>query len=222
MDLLLFLIFMIISMFSIFFVHKLFDKEGLLFLMILMVGINIVSSFKIISLGIFNLNLNIISYISIISIYYIILEKYGKKDKYNFIKALIFSSLFISIMLILGSIYESSVDDVIGINIRMLFLGNYRILIATVVTVILDIVVTESVYNFIKPIGSTDRIDRCLTSALIMVIDSVIFSVVSYMGVLQINAISELLFINYLARVLVMIIYSPLVEYIIKSKKVDV
>jgi len=207
-------------MFSVFFAYRILDKEGLFIVMLMMIGITILSSFKIVGLFNIDINFGIIPYVTILSIYYIILEKYNKKDKINFIKLCIIGCLFISVILFIGSLYQNSVNDVLGVNLKILFIDNYRVLIAILVILIGNILATEKVFNFIK-FESNKMLDRSLAGALLLVIDSLVFTLISYVGILEVRALVNLFFINYLAKLIIMIIYTPLVEYIIKSKKVE-
>lgn len=211
---------LIISLMSIYCLYKIFDKMGLYYSLIIFIETAIITSFKIMKIFNFNLNINILFLTCIMTIIYIILTKYNIKELNNAIKLSCITTIFsVLIVLILGY-YIPSINSTIAINIKSTFIHNYKVLIALPITLIGGIIATTKLYQFISKLQDNIYINIVLTYIITGLIYTVIFQIFGYLNIIKIYNSIYIGLTSYLFGLIITIIQLFIINIILKQKKV--
>lgn len=220
MNILVYFLILLLSLITIYISYKKLDKLGLVISFIMMSLLSFILSFKYITISTLTINANAITYISMFSILYLYLEKTNKKETRKLINLNITINIIVVSLLILMSLYTQSLDDTVGINMKNVFLDNYRILIAYPIAQGISLHSIVIMYNKVKEIYDNMFITTTVTFLLVGLIDLIIFNCISYLFVLDIKAIIELILSTYMLKIILTVIYSFFLMQISKKKKV--
>ena len=130
MNILLFTCILLISIVTTHFCNKYLKKFGLICLFTSSSVISYILTFKYITFQTINYNANSITYVTMLTALYLLLETTNKKEVRKILNLNLTLNIFICITLYILSIYTPSLNDSIGINMKNVFFNNYRILIA--------------------------------------------------------------------------------------------
>ena len=211
---------LIISLMSIYCLYKIFDKMGLYYSLIIFIGTAIITSFKIMKIFNFNLNINILFLVCIMTIIYIILAKYNTKELNNIIKVSCISTIFSALIVLLLGYYIPSINSTIAINIKSTFIYNYKVLIALPITLLGGIIATTKLYQFISKLQDNIYINIVLTYIITGLIYTVIFQIFGYLNVIKIYNSIYIGLTSYLFGLIITIIQLFTINLILKQKKV--
>lgn len=218
MNILIFLCILIISIFTIYISQKLLGKLGLI---IVFIGMNILSfllSFKYITLSTINLNANSITFVTMFTCLYLLLETTSKQEVKKITNLNFVVSIIGSIIVYVMSIHTQSLNDSISINMKNVFLNNYRILIIYPLTTLLANYLLIWMYNKIKQLYDLPFITTVTTFLLIGLIEGSLYHILVYNDILTTKTIIELILSTYMIRLIITIIYSLLLNTIVKKK----
>ena len=118
------------------------------------------------------------------------------------------------------SLYTQTLDDTVGINMRNVFIDNYRVLIAYPISLTLSLYGIIIMYNKVKNIYDNMFITTTVTFLLVGLIDLIIFIIISYLKVLNIKLMIEIILSTYMLKIILTVIYSLLLMFIKNKKKV--
>ena len=209
----------LLSQLTIFCLYKLFDKKGIYYGIVLLNIITFILSFKIVLILKMNVNLGIITLITIFFLLYIFIIKYGYKEAYNILKISIISSAFMAILLGITNYFIPSTTETISINITNSIGYNYKILIAYPIINVLSEYIIIKLYRFLNSIHENNTTCIILTYIITSIVYTIVFSITSYIGVLTIK---ESIFIGLSSYIigLVLTFISLIYIKIMSSKKV--
>ena len=219
MNILLFLCILLISIFATYICMNYFKKLGLILLFITSSIISFLLTFKYVTFQTINYNANSITYVTMLISLYLLLEKNNKKEVSKIMNLNFISSIFISIILYIVSIYIQSLNDTIGINMTNIFIKNSRILIAYPISLLLSQKILIIVYDKIKGLYDNLFISMVTTYLAVGLISSLLYMTISYYHFLNTQNIIKLTLSTYMVRLIVTVIYS-LFLMIIQKKKV--
>lgn len=217
-----FMIMLIISIISIPLVYYLFNKMGLKILFIILNFISFIFSLKIVHVFNIDFNLMIISYVALLSLLYINKKKMCKEKRnikeLNKNKNMIIMYIFLilSFMIIL-LLYKHSVTDLVTANLNKIINNNYIVLISYPIIITLCLYLTYKIYNILKKSTNVLFINVSLTTILVGIIDCIIFSIISNIGMLDIQSSIKLGLGSYLVKIILSIIFIPVISYINKK-----
>ena len=211
---------LIISLMSIYCLYKIFDKAGLYYSLIIFIETAIITSFKIMKIFNFNLNINILFLVCIMTIIYIILAKYNTKELNNIIKVSCITTIFSVLIVLLLGYYIPSINSTIAINIKSTFINNYKVLIALPITLIGGIIATTKLYQFISKLQDNIYINIVLTYINTGLIYTVVFQILGYLNVIKIYNSIYIGLTSYLFGLIITIIQLFIINLILKQKKV--
>lgn len=211
---------LIISLMSIYCLYKIFDKMGLYYSLIIFIETAIITSFKIMKIFNFNLNINILFLVCIMTIIYIILAKYNTKELNNIIKVSCITTIFSALIVLLLGYYIPSINSTIAINIKSTFIYNYKVLIALPITLLGGIIATTKLYQFISKLQDNIYINIVLTYIITGLIYTVIFQIFGYLNVIKIYNSIYIGLTSYLFGLIITIIQLFTINLILKQKKV--
>ena len=205
---------------SIYCLYKIFDKMGLYYSLIIFIETAIITSFKIMKIFNFNLNINILFLVCIMTIIYIILAKYNTKELNNVIKISCITTIFSALIVLLLGYYIPSINSTIAINIKSTFIYNYKVLIALPITLLGGIIATTKLYQFIRKLQDNIYINIVLTYIITGLIYTVIFQIFGYLNVIKIYNSIYIGLTSYLFGLIITIIQLFTINLILKQKKV--
>jgi len=220
MNILIYFCILVLSIFTIYIFNKKLDKLGLTVMFSLMNLLSFILSFKYITISTLNINANAITYISMFSILYLYLEKTNEKETKKLINLNIIMNLLIVSLLVLMSLYIQTIDDTVGINMKNVFIDNYRILIAYPITLSLSLHGIIKMYNKVKTIYDNMFITTTVTFLLVGLIDLILFTLISYLLVMNAKTMIKLILSTYMLKIILTVIYSLFLMLIQNKKKV--
>ena len=138
MNVAIYLCILIISIFFLYFAYKLLGKLGLTITFVIMNLVSFILNFKYVTLTTINLNSNCITYVTMLISLYLLLETTNKKETREVANLTFIINIFIAIMLYILTYHTHSITDSISINMKNVFMNNYRILIIYPLTTLLS------------------------------------------------------------------------------------
>lgn len=200
--------------------YKVFEKRGLYFSTVIISLLSFIMSFKLAYVFKMNINLGIVPIVSLFTIYYIYLKKYGQKDIKDLVIINTISNVVFALLLVVMNYYIPSITETISINMQATFESNYKIMIMyPIITIISELLIIK-LYSFIILVNENTFISVTLTYILTAIIYTIIFYMISYINILYLK---ESLFIgitSYIIGLLVQLINIIFITLITKSKKV--
>ena len=214
------LLLVIICLLTILIFYKVFDKRGLYFASTLLTLLSFILSFKLGYIFKLNVNLGIIPFISVLSITYIYLIKYDKKNIKDLLIVTGITNIILSLLLVVLTYYIPSITETISINMEGTFETNYKILIIYPIITIISQYLIIKLYSFITSISDYTFISLLLTYIITGIIYTIIFYVLSYINILNIKDSIFLGISTYIIGLIVHILNILFIIYLTKSKKV--
>ena len=129
MDEIILLVLVALTMITIYCLYRMLDKRGLYFALVIMNLLTFILSFKITTILKINVNCSIISMISIFTILYIFVTRYGYKENKNLLLISLYSNITTALLIAVMNYFIPAVTETISINMQETFEYNYKILI---------------------------------------------------------------------------------------------
>ena len=167
-----------------------------------------------------NVNLGIIPFISVLTINYIYLIKYGNKNIKDLVLVSMFSNIITAILIVIMNYYLPSITETISINMEETFKTNYKIIILYPIIMTLSEYLVIKLYSFISTVTDNLFASCILTYIISAIVYTIIFLVLSYINVLELKESIFLGITTYIVGLIVHIINILFIIYITKSKKV--
>ncbi len=208
MNILIYLCILIISISSVYLSYKLLGKLGLL---VTFIGTNLISfllAFKYITLSTIQLNANSITYVTMFTCAYLLLEITDKKEVKKFVNLNLIISMFSAVMLYIMTYYTQSLTDTISINMKNVFINNYKILIVFPLTTLLSNYILIWIYEKIKNLYDNMFISTVTTYLLIGIIEGIIYTTLVYYKIHTPKVIIQIILSTYMIRLIITVIYS--------------
>lgn len=220
MSILLLLGILIILFISIFILYSIYDKLGLIMLMIFTFLLTVINFFKNIKIFNIDFSLSIIPYVTFISLIYIFIDKYKVKWQKRDIKLFLIIIILLLLYPLIFLFYEHSINDNVTSNINYLLETNYLTFIFFPIVIFLSIIISCKLYKYFKKYNNVLFINISLVTIIVGIFDTILFTILRYIGILTFSESLKLGLGNYLAKIIISIIYIPMISYIIKRKKV--
>lgn len=218
MNVLIYIGLLVISMLSLYFFKKLLGNLGLKIVFVLMSITSFVLAFKYISLTTISLNANCITYITMYSSLYLLLDNTSKEDAKKISNQNFIINIFFSIILYLMTNHNSSLTDTIGINIKNVFEVNSIILLTYPIVTLISNYLLIIMYEKIKKLYDNMFITTVTTFMLIGIIEGIIYTTISYYNILNFKTIIELILSTYMIKLIITVIYSIYLMFMTKKK----
>lgn len=219
MDTLLIILYIFINFISIYLSYRYFDKNGLFTLSILFFMVSFLTLNQLIKFNVITYNIAIISFVSFTAIEYIFIIKETKKEnkKYLF-NYIIFNIIFI-ISLILTLLYNHSINDTFSKNFLLTFFENKLIFILFPFINIISIILTYKIFEYIQKKENIFFNKIIITTIIVGIIDTILYFTIG--NILDIGFIDSLRIAlgNYLIKILLTILFIPLIYTITDKRK---
>lgn len=209
---------LLISITIIYFSKKLLGVLGLKIAFILMTMLSFFLTFKYTTLSTINLNANSITYVSMFTTLYLLLESIDKKEVKKVTNLNFLISIFISVMVFLMSYHTQSLTDSIGINMKNVFINNYRILFIYPLTTLISNYLLIWMYEKIRKLYDIPFITTVTTYLLIGLIEALLYTMLVYGTTLSLKILIKLFLSTYMIRLIITVIYSLILTFISKKK----
>lgn len=211
---------LIICLLPIYFSNKYNNRQGLMIIATTSSILSFILSFKYITISNLNVSANVIVYTTMFISLYLLLEISDKKTVSKITNLIFLLNILCSIILYLMSIYTQSLNDTISINMKNVFMDNYRILIIYPITIWLSQKILIAVYEKIKDIYENLFISATTTYLSVGLIESILFMILCYYNNLDNQTIIKLILSNYMLRLIITVIYSLFLTIFQNKKKV--
>ncbi|MEE3343473.1 MAG: hypothetical protein VZS44_05235 [Bacilli bacterium] len=219
MNIIILLSLLIMSLLATYLCNKYLKKFGLICLFIVSSIISFLLTFKYTTFFNINYNANSITFVTMLTALYLLLENNSKKEINKIVNLNFILTIFTCVILYILSIYTQSINDTIGINIKNVFFYNYRILIAYPISTYFSQRVLIEIYQEIKKLYDNIFISTVTTYLVIGLINAIMYILISYLNLLNVSNIIKLILSTYMMRLIITIIYS-LYLTLITAKKV--
>lgn len=220
MNILIILLMAIISVVYLYISQLIFDKNAIKITYIIYNIIAYLLSFKIFEILNINLNANIVMISIFISLTYLIIEKSSIKEYKETVINIFIINIFISISLLILSSYLGAITDTNSVDMKTVFLNNYKILISYPITTLLTQLLTLCIYQNVKEVTPNITKNIIISNLTVIIIDTFIFCILSYLFEFKLNQILILVTNNYIIKVILSSIFTPFIVPLINSKKV--
>lgn len=199
---------LIICIITIYLSNKPKDKIGLKAIFYISNILSFILSFKYVNVSTINFNSNAITYVTMLTALYLLLESIGKKEVGKLIVSNLIINIFSAGMFYITASYTQSLNDTVAINMSNVFLRNYRVLIAFPIAIFISQKLLVTIYSKVKKIYDNLFISMTTTYLAIGLIDAIIFSTIAYYNILSIKILIKLLLSTYMSRLLITVAYS--------------
>ena len=219
MDTLLIISYFIIIIIGIYLSYRFFEKNGLFILSIILFIISFLALNQLIKFNVITFNISIINLVAFIAIEYIFIIKENKKENkkylYNFV---IFNIIFI-ISLIITLLYNHSINDTFSKNFLLTFFDNKFLFILFPIFNFISIILTYKVFNFIQKKENIFFNKIIITTIIIGVIDTILYFTISNIFSIGIINSFRISLGNYLIKILLTMLFIPLIYNITSKRK---
>ena len=209
---------LVISMLSLYFFRKLLGNLGLKIVFVLMSIVSFILSFKYITLANLSLNSNCITYITMYSSLYLLLDNTSRKEAKKLSNENFIINIFFAIILYLLTYHTSSMTDTIGINIKNVFGGNSIILLTYPLVTLVSNYLLIVMYEKIKKLYDNAFITTVTTYLLVGIVEGIIYTLLVYINILSYKKIILILLSTYMIRLIATVIYSLFLTLLSKKK----
>ena len=208
MNYIIYLCILIISISSIYLSKKILGKFGITILFITSSILSLILTFKYTTLSTININANSITYISMFTSLYLLLETTNKEEVKKITNLNFIVTVFSSILLYIMSYHVQSLTDSISINMKNVFINNYRILIIYPLTTLISHYLLIWMYKKIRNLYDIPFITTVTTYLFIGLIEGILYYFFAYSNILSTKIIIKLLLSTYMIRLIITIIHS--------------
>lgn len=212
------IILILLTLLTIFCLYKMLDKRGLYFCLVILDLISFVLTFKISYIFKMNVNVGIIPLIASFSVIYIFLNKYSNKETKNLLSITLYSNITAALLLTIMNFFIPAITETISINMKGTFEHNYKILIVFPIIVLISQLATTKLYDLLKQIQDNDSVSIALTYIITGLLYTVIFSLISYINIMEIKYNLFLGISTYILGLAITIIHIKFINFLNKKK----
>ena len=130
-------------------------------------------------------------------------------------------NIFIAIMLYIMTYYTQSITDTISVNMKNIYLNNYKILIFYPLITLLIHYLLIWIYEKIKKIYDNHFITTVTIYLFIGIIESILYNMLIYSSILNTKTIILLILSTYMIRIITTVIYSLFLPLFTKKKVIS-
>lgn len=212
------IILVLLPLLTIICLHKILDKRGLYFGLVIMDLVAFVMSFKISYIFKMNINIGIIPLISTFTIIYVFLTKYNSKETKNLLMISLYANITVSLLLAVMNYFIPAITETISINMQGTFQYNYKILIAYPIIVLISQLATAKLYGLLRILQDNIMISMVLTYIITGLIYTVILYLLVYINILEIKYSLFLAISTYILGLVITLVHTFFVNVIITKK----
>lgn len=208
---LIWIISLLLSFVLIIFAYKKFGKTGLFLWTAVITIISNIQTVKLIEIFGLETSLGNILYGTTFLATDILNLKYGEKAakesiKYGFI-SMILMTLFMAITLL----YSPSTNDFANESLKIIFSFNIRITLASIAAYLVSQLVDARLFNYLHTKYNKIWLSNNLSTMVSQILDTLIFVIITYIGIVPINAVVKLMISMYIFKFIVALCDTPFI-----------
>lgn len=211
---------LILSFTSIILCYKYLGKNGLFLWIIVATLVSNIQTVKTVELFGLETSLGTILYGSTFLATDILNYKYGLKESRKTITYGFLSMIIMTIFMIICLLYQPSVNDFSQESLSIIFSFNIRITIASLggfcVSQFMDTLIFHKLQKKYKKLWLSNN----ASTMFCQIVDTVIFTLITYAGTINLNAIIEIMISMYIFKFFVALLDTPFMYLASKIKKV--
>lgn len=200
------LVLIALSLFIIYALYKILDKQGLYYGLIMLDLLAYILTFKITTVLKMNINIGIVPLISSFTCLYLILIKYGNKNIKNIFKITFLSNVVFGLLLTTTNYFFPSLTDTISKSIEETFITNYKLLILFPIVVFSGQYVINKIYGYVTEVQNNIFLATMLSYIISAITYIIIFYIIGYINILTIRDSLYLGVTTYITGIIVTII----------------
>lgn len=209
------------SFISVILSYKYLGKNGLFLWIIVATLVSNIQTIKTIDLFGLETSLGTILYGSTFLATDILNYKYGIEESrktiaYGFI-AMVIMTFFMSISLV----YEPSINDFSQDSLSLIFSFNIRITIASLIGFTVSQFVDTFLFDMLQKRYNKLWLSNNISTIVCQILDTVIFTIITYIGTINVSSIIEIMISMYIFKVIVALLDTPFMYLAAKIKKVN-
>ncbi len=211
-------VFILLILLTSFCLYKMLDKRGLYFALVLISLISFVLSFKISNIFKMNINIGIIPFICMMTLIFLFVIKYGKREEKNLILITLYSNVSVAILLAIMNYFDPAITETIHINMQGTFEYNYKILIAYPIVVAISQLISIKLFDLVNQIQTNLIVSGVLTYIITGLLYTAGFYLLAYIEVLEVKHSLFLGISTYILGLVISIFNSSLLNLALKKK----
>ena len=218
MNILIYLSILIILILFLFLISKLLGNLGLIITVVMTGILSLITSFKYVTLTTININASVVLSITMYTSLYLLLENTTEKETKKIVILTFLINIFTAFFLFLMSYHTQALTDSISINMKNVFIENYRILITYPIANFFSSILLILLYQKIKKLYDIPFITTVTTYLVVGLANNLIFYLGSYLNIFTLKTILELSLSTYMIGLIITVIYSLILPKLNKMK----
>ena len=211
---------LILSFTSIILCYKYLGKNGLFLWIIVATLVSNIQTVKTVELFGLETSLGTILYGSTFLATDILNYKYGLKESRKTITYGFLSMIIMTIFMIICLLYQPSVNDFSQESLSIIFSFNIRITIASLVGFCVSQFMDTLIFHKLQKKYKKLWLSNNVSTMFCQIVDTVIFTLITYDGTMNLNAIIEIMISMYIFKFFVALLDTPFMYLASKIKKV--
>ncbi len=211
---------LILSFISIILCYKYLGKNGLFLWIIVATLVSNIQTVKTVELFGLETSLGTILYGSTFLATDILNYKYGLKESRKTITYGFLSMIIMTIFMIICLLYQPSVNDFSQESLSIIFSFNIRITIASLVGFCVSQFMDTLIFHKLQKKYKKLWLSNNVSTMFCQIVDTVIFTLITYAGTMNLNAIIEIMISMYIFKFFVALLDTPFMYLASKIKKV--
>lgn len=211
---------LILSFISIILCYKYLGKNGLFLWIIVATLVSNIQTVKTVELFGLETSLGTILYGSTFLATDILNYKYGLKESRKTITYGFLSMIIMTIFMIICLLYQPSVNDFSQESLSIIFSFNIRITIASLVGFCVSQFMDTLIFHKLQKKHKKLWLSNNVSTMFCQIVDTVIFTLITYAGTMNLNAIIEIMISMYIFKFFVALLDTPFMYLASKIKKV--
>jgi len=211
---------LILSFISIILCYKYLGKNGLFLWIVVATMVSNIQTIKTINLFGLETSLGTILYGSTFLATDILNFKYGLNESRKTIIYGFLSMIIMTIFMVLCLLYEPSINDFAQGSLITIFSFNVRITIASLIGFSVSQFMDTLIFHKLQKKYNKLWLSNNVSTMFCQIVDTIIFTLITYLGTMNINTIIEIIFSIYIFKFFVALLDTPFMYIASKIKKV--
>ena len=209
---------LVLSFVSIILCYKYLGKNGLFLWIVVATLVSNIQTVKTVELFGLETSLGTILYGSTFLATDILNYKYGLKESR---KTIIYGFLSMTIFMVICLLYQPSINDFAQESLSTIFSFNIRITIASLVGFGVSQFIDTFLFHKLQKKYNKLWLSNNASTMICQVVDTIIFTLITYVGTMNFNAIIEIMISMYIFKLMVALLDTPFMYLASKIKKVN-
>lgn len=212
---------LMLSFVSIILCYKYLGKNGLFLWIVVATLVSNIQTIKTIELFGLETSLGTILYGSTFLATDILNYKYGLKQSRKTVIYGFLAMIIMTVFMIICLLYEPSINDFAQASLSTIFSFNIRITISSLVGFGVSQFIDTFLFHKLQKRYNKLWLSNNVSTMVCQIIDTIIFALIAYIGIMEINTIVEIMVSMYIFKLIVALLDTPFMYLAAKIKKVN-